>query len=213
MLWLGELYQGDKVEAAHEAEDPVAIAIDWWTKAAENGQPRGYANIGLLYAHESVPGGGDAYGNVEYNEETAFEYYVKATEAGDSKAPRYVGLCYQDGKGVEADEEKALENFKLAAERNDSTGIVYYANYLLEGRGCEQDIDAALSLYQSIVDNNGHDITKCAYILGEIYKNGEYVEADLEKAAEYYQIVLDTASSPDSEEAVNAQAALDEINQ
>ncbi len=211
MLWLGELYQGMKVEAALEEEDPVAVAVEWWTKAGENGQPRGYANIGLLYSHDSVPGGGDAYGDIEYDEDKAFEYYLMSSDAGDSKAPRYVGLCYQDGVGVEADEEKALEYFKLAADRNDSTGIVYYADYLLEGRGCEQDVDAALALYQNIVDTNGHDIVLCALKLGDIYNEGEYVEADPEKAAEYYEIVLENAAE-DSDYAQEAQAALDEIN-
>lgn len=211
MLWLGELYQGDKVEAAHEEEDPVAVAIEWWLKAVENDQPRGYTNIGLLYEHKSVPGGGEAYGNIEYSEETAFEYYLMGSDAGDMKAPRYIGLCYQDGIGVEADEEMAFEYFKLAAERGDSTGLVYYANYLLEGRGCEQDVDAAIALYQEIVDTNGHDLVLCALTLGSIYKNGEYVEADTEKAAEYYQIVLDNAMEGSSS-ATEAQEALDEIN-
>ncbi len=210
MLWLGELYQGINVEDAKEADDPVAVAIDWWTKAAENGQPRGYANIGLLYAHEFIPGGGTEYGDIEYDEDKALEYYLMATEAGDSKAPRYVGLCYQDGVGVDVDEEKAFEYFKLAADREDSTGIVYYADYLLAGRGCEQDIDAALALYQNIVDTNGHDIVLCALTLGDIYKEGEYVEADPEKAAEYYEIVLENAHEGSSE-AEEAQAALDEL--
>lgn len=211
MLWLGEMYQGYKIEAANEV-DAIETAIDWWTQAGENGQPRGYTNIGLLYMHSSIPGGGDAYGDIEYDPETALEYYMKGSDLGDFKAPRYIGLCYQDGVGTEVDEAKAFEYFSLAAERGDSTATVYCADYLLEGRGVEQDIEKALSMYQEIVDTNGHDITTCAYDLGKIYEEGVYVEADADKAAEYYQIVLDTTSSADSEQAVHAQEFLDGIN-
>ena len=205
MLWLGELYQGGKVEAASEVEDPVQTAIEWWTMAYENGQPRGYANIGLLYQHESIPGGGDDYGDIPLDYEKAFEYFLAATDAGDTKAPRYVGMCYRDGTGVEADLEKAVEYFKLASDLGDSTGKVYYADMLLAGEGTEQNVEEAMALYQDIVDTNGHDIALCAYKLGQIYDEGVYVEADAEKAAEYYQIAADNGSE-------DAQAALDAMN-
>lgn len=210
MLWLGELFQGDKIEAAHEADDPVAIAMEWWEKAANYGQPRGLANIGLLYRHESVPGGGPAYGNVEYDEVKAFEYFVKSAENGDSKAPRYVGLAYQDGIGVEVDEAKAFEFFELAAERNDSTGKYLYAMYLLQGKSCDQDVEKAIALLDEQVVNKEHELTKCALALGDIYAEGSYIEANAEKAAEYYEIVKENAKE-DSEEYAQAVAALEKL--
>lgn len=207
MLWLGEMYQGNKIDAAKDT-DAIAAAIDWWKLAAENGQPRGYTNIGLLYMHNTIPGGGSEYGDIPYDPETALEYYQMASDLGDFKAPRYIGLCYQDGIGVAADEQKAFENFLLASERGDSTASVYCADYLLEGKGVEQDADRAIAMYQEMVDTNGHDITKCAYALAKIYEEGVYAEADEEKAKEYYQIVVDTSSSTDSEEVQDAIAAL-----
>ncbi|MDD3795588.1 MAG: tetratricopeptide repeat protein [Lachnospiraceae bacterium] len=202
MLWLGELYQGDKVEAAHEDNDAVATAVEWWTKAYENGQPRGYDNIGLLYQHQSVPGGGDAYGSIPLDNEKALSYFIDASDAGDTKAPRHAALCYLEGVGVEVNKEKAIEYFKLASERGDSTGTVYYADFLLTGDGVEQDVDAAIALYQGIVDTNGHDLGTCAYKLGVIYDEGNFTDADKDKAIEYYQLAIENGNQ-------DAQNALD----
>lgn len=208
MTYLGELFQGGFIEDS-KTGDPIATAFYWWTKAAENGQPRALSNIGLVYEHKSVPGGGSGYGDVEYNPARALELYKEASDRGDSKSARYAGLAYQNGIGTAVDEEKAFEYFELAAQRDDSTGIVYLADYLLTGRACEQDVGRAISLYQGIIDSNGHDAALSALYLGNIYSEGVYVEKDTAKAADYYRIVLSSApGSSNAEEAAKALAAL-----
>jgi TPR repeat protein len=208
MLYMGEMYQGEKISEAEEG-DNVETAIEWWEKTAENGNGRGYTNIGLLYMHETVPGGGDDFGDIEYDPETAVEYFTKGAEMDDAKAYRYLGLAYQDGVGVEQSDEKAFENFKAAADLNDSTGKLYEADYLLDGIGTDQDVSAAIELYQELVDDNAHDKATAAYKLGTIYQEGTYVTADSEKAKSYYQIALDTATEENNTElAEQAETAL-----
>ena len=80
MLYLGEMYQGSYIEAARSSADPVQDAVSWWNKAAESGVARGYMNIGLLYMHETVPGGGDSFGSIPYDPVTAAEYYEKGAD-------------------------------------------------------------------------------------------------------------------------------------
>lgn len=212
ILYLGELYQGMNVSGV-DGDEAINKAIEWWNSAGENGEPSGYTDIGLLYLHTTVPGGSDAYGSIEYDPQTALQYLEKANEMNDIKAPRYIGNCYRDGIGVTADEEKAYQYYELAADRGDSTSIVNCAEYLLEGKGVEQNIDKALSLYQGIIDSDGHDTPKAAYILGSMYETGEYVEQNLEKAREYYQITVDKAFSADMQESLDlAQEGLKRLS-
>lgn len=210
MLYMGEVLQGNFVAAAQNSNDHVQDAIDWWQKAADNGQPRGYTNIGLLYLHQTIPGGGSDYGNVPYDAQKAVEYFQKASDAGDMKAPRQLGLCYEQGLGVDQDLNQALSYYELAYERGDSTGAVYYANFLLDGRAGTQDIDKAIQIYQNIVDTKGHDIVTCAIKLGDIYRDGQYVTKDLSKAKSYYQIAVDNAKAG-SDQANEAQTDLDAL--
>ena len=145
MLWMGEMYQGKKNRKRPQQGDPVKTALDWWNKAAENGEARG------LYQHRTSCTCMLLFQGAEASSEpsntarkTAMTYYQKASDAGDFKAARYMGLSYQDGVGVEKDEAKAYEYFSLAAQRGDSTGTVYAADYLLEGRGIAQDVEKAI---------------------------------------------------------------------
>ncbi len=190
---LGEEYHAGTAFDSDEIEDKVAEAVKWWTLAGDNGSPRGYADIGLLYLHESVPGGGDEFGDIPYDEDIAFEYFQKSVDGGDEKGARYLAQCYENGWGCDVDPAMAFECYELAADRGDSTATVEVADRYLAGNGVDQDVEKAMSMYQEIVDEVGHDVVECAQKLGEIYENGEYVDADSAKAAEYYQIALDNA--------------------
>ncbi len=205
---LGEKYHSGNAYDADQYDDLVTEAVYWWEMAAANGSPRGWDDIGLLYLHQSVPGGGSDYGDIPYDEDIAFDYFQRATDAGDAKAPRHLAQCYENGWGCEVDDAKAFESYVIASERNDSTATVEVADRYLEGRGVDQDVEKAMSMYQKIVDDVDHDVVACAYKLGQIYENGEYVDADLAKAAEYYQISLDNANegSPDYTQAEEALA-------
>ena len=44
--------------------------------------PNGLTDIGLLYAHSGVPGGGKLFGNIEEDPAKAMEYYLAGFEAG-----------------------------------------------------------------------------------------------------------------------------------
>ncbi|TIC85626.1 tetratricopeptide repeat protein [Nocardioides sp. GY 10127] len=203
MLWMGEMYQGEHIGVT--GRRAVQIAIRWWNLAAEAGMPRGWANIGLLYMHNTVPGGGDNFAGIPLDNTVAFSYMLKASDAGDSKAPRYLGLMYQDGTGVGQDDAKAAQYFELASDRGDSTGRLYYADYLLAGTGVDQDVEGAIALYKALVDDEAHDIATAAYTLGEIYEQGVYVPADTATALSYYEIALANGNT-------DAQAAIDRLS-
>jgi len=205
-LWVGEIYQGGHVEGLNEAES-VEKAIEWWEKAAANGQPRGWTNIGLLYAHKGVPGGGENFGGIEQDDTVALEYLTKAADAGDTKAPRYLAQFYEAGRGSEVNYEKALEYYLIAADMGDITAKTSAANLYFEGKGAEQDYAKALELYtdagSSVKVVPG--VAQARYQLGVMYEQGLGVDADLDTAIEWYTFASEAGYE-------DADAALARLN-
>lgn len=193
LCMMAELIQGEKVSVAGEEEDPVAAAVKLWEQAAEKGEARGFLNIGLLYLHKSIPGGGKNYGSIPLDPEKALAYMQKASDAGDMKAPRNLGVCYREGNYVPKDEAKAYHYFEEAMKRGDSSGKLFCAEDLLTGNGVQQDVNRAIRLYEELFKEAGHDVTTSAYALGCIYRDGKYVEKNEERAAEYFASVVKTA--------------------
>lgn len=202
MLWMGEMYQGGHVPGVSK-ENAVEEAFKWWEKAYKAGQPRGYTNMGLMYLHTDIPGGGNNFATIPVDFDKAVAYLEKATAKNDMKAPRALGLLYFNGKGkFQKDEVKALSYFKIAMDRGDSTGTVYYADALLSGKLVPQDVNKAMSLYQSIIDSKGHDAGLCGYKMGKIYEDGKYVSKNLDKAKGYYKVGAEHHNS-DAEQALS----------
>ena len=164
MILLGEMLQGRKVKSL-SVNDPTIKAMELWREAAEKGEARGYTNIGLLYLHKPIPGGGEDHTNVEYDPEKALSYFLKAYELGDSKAGRHIGICYKDGIGTKTDPEKAYEWFCKAADRNDSTARYLKAECIYYGKGVEEDKEKALKLMKELACQSAHDSQKAAQFI------------------------------------------------
>ncbi len=54
------------------------------------------------------------------NEQRAIQLYLKAADMGDSKAQRWMGWRYRQGRGVAKNEQKARRYFHLAASQGDT---------------------------------------------------------------------------------------------
>ena len=57
---------------------------------------------------------------VEQDQEKAFQYFQKASEAGDESAMFNLADCYFNGLGTEQSEEQAVPWYQKAAEANIS---------------------------------------------------------------------------------------------
>ncbi|KAF9098139.1 hypothetical protein BGX23_006944 [Mortierella sp. AD031] len=93
------------------------LAMDWFLKAAEQGDPRGQRRIGYLYYH--------GYG-VMQNYSTAMEWYRKAADQGNAEAQREIGFLYKYGRGVPKDYSQAMEWYKKAADQGDKLCQEFY---------------------------------------------------------------------------------------
>ena len=196
-LWVGEIYQGGHVEGLSEAES-VQEAVNWWEKAASLGVARGLTNIGLLYEHSSVPGGGELFGDIEVDMEKAAEYLIQADELGDMKAPRYLGFLYESTE----DYESALTYFLKAADSGDISAQYYAGQYYLEGKGTDVDYEKALSYLNEAASSEKvvPGVANAQYSMGQIFENGYGVDVDVETAKQWYE----TAAENGSEEAAAA---------
>lgn len=206
-LWVGEIYQGMHVEGLTE-EESVEMAIEWWNKANEMGQPRGLTDIGLLYAHNKVPGGGEYFGNIEQDDAKAIEYFTEACELGDLKAPRYLAQFYEEGRGCDIDYAKALEYYTIAADLDDITAQECVGVYYLKGNGTDVDYDKAIDYLTKAATSEKvvPGVADARYYLGTMYENGLGVEKDMDEAIKWYT----SAAEEGSEE---AQKALDKLSE
>jgi TPR repeat protein len=190
MLWLGELIQGQHVSSLNlSASESVKKAIFWWEKAALAGESRGYTDIALLYLHKEIPGGSDNFSSIDKDDLKAEELLLKAVNLGDTKAPRYLGLEYQNSnKHIKKDIVKAINYFKIAKDRGDSTASMIYADYLVSGKYIPQDINQAIDIYKTIIESNGHDKILCSYKLGVIYLNGKLIAKNKSEAMRHLKV-------------------------
>lgn len=86
----------------------------------------------------------------------ALPYFVQAEQAGQMKAPRYLGLMYLNGEGVAKDPSAAFAHFKEAAARGDITGQ-YWLGYCYEnGVGTAKDMSQALEWYRKSAARGDH---------------------------------------------------------
>lgn len=191
-LWVGEIYQGGHVEGLTEAE-AVNEAFAWWERAVELGQPRGLTNIGLLYAHNNVPGGGANFGGIEQDDATALEYLIQACDAGDTKAPRYIAQFYENGRGSEQDYSEALKYYLIAAGLGDITANGSVGGYYLEGKGTDVDYEKALEYLTAAASSEKvvPGVAQARYLLATMYEHGLGVDADVETAIQWYQSSAD----------------------
>ncbi len=101
---IGHLYrQGQGVP------QDAAVAVNWYTRAAEAGLARAQANLASMYLRGE---------GVQRNERTAAVWFQRAALDGHTISQFNLGLMYQQGLGVTADLTKAMAWFSRAAEND-----------------------------------------------------------------------------------------------
>ena len=89
-------------------------AVEWYTKAAENGHSPAMHNLGYCFEHGE---------GVDKNLTKAVEWYTKAAEKGCSDSMHNLGVCFEHGDGVEKNLTKAVEWYTKAAEKGCSDSM------------------------------------------------------------------------------------------
>lgn len=174
-----------------------AKAMEWFMKAANNGNSYAQNNIGVLYQN--------GWG-VKQDYVKAMEWYEKAANNGNSDAQNTIGYMYYNGLGVKQDYAKAMEWYEKAAAQGhngayNNIGVLYENVF-----GVKQDYVKAMECYLKAADNG---LARAQYHIGYLYANGLGVEKDYAKAIEWFTKAAeqgDNDAKTQLEKLLNAQS-------
>ncbi|MCR4561753.1 MAG: sel1 repeat family protein [Bacilli bacterium] len=118
--------------------------------------------------------------------------YVKALallkkHEDNSLACLLLGFIYKNGYGIEKENEVAANYFRKCAEMNNPEGKTQLGRCYLFGQGVEINREKA---YRLFLEASNDDYANANFYLGFMYHGGYYVKKDLDKAKEYYELVL-----------------------
>ncbi len=189
-----------------QGKDPKK-AEEWYTKAAEKGDPKGFTKLGVLKKEEgdisqaaalflfaSENHDVDAYYQIGLlyqqgvpfgkDSKKMFEYTLKAATRGHAKAINRLALMNLNGDGTNQCHTTAFQNFNKAIKQGCIDAINNIAFMYEKGWGVEKSEKDALQWYH-FAEYKGN---KAAfYHLGLIYEQGRGdVEVDLDVAKDYF---------------------------
>ena len=168
------------------------LAMDWYRKAAAQGQPGAINNVGWMHGRGRA---GDPNG---VDRAKAAEFYRKAAERGNPVSQNNIGMALYN----EADENappldpKKVEAFnwhKRSAENDNGRGQYYLALRHDTGQGTAPDLEKAVYWYQRAADN---DIVDAQVKLVDMYFEGRGVKRDLKQALHWMARVTEYDRDP-----------------
>jgi TPR repeat protein len=113
-------------------------ALDWYRKAAAQGDAEAEYSVGYLYYH----GDGVAQDYVE-----ALRWYRKAADQDYAWAQDTLGVAYFQGNGVAQNYAEAVRWFRKAADQGDARGQYDLGLMYFDGKGVVQDRTEASRLF------------------------------------------------------------------
>lgn len=104
-------------------------------------------------------------GKTEEDAAKALAYFKEADKLGHMKAARYIGLLYQEGRGVPKNDKETASWFKKGAEDGDITSQYLLGKCYEDGTGIERDYALALKWYRKSAERG--DIIAAPGMTGE----------------------------------------------
>jgi TPR repeat protein len=152
----------------------VTRASELYRRGCDGGEPRGCAQLGLLYFQ--------GYG-VHQELARAVELFKRGCDGGDLDGCANLGTCYDHGLGVEKNAARAFELFTSACNGGKQFACTFLAFIYDDGKGVKRDIERAIGLYQRACDAG--DALACTS-LGVHYAQGSGVEKKAALANELF---------------------------
>ena len=201
-LKLAKLYENGTGVSQNDSE-----ALEWYRKAAENGNADAQIELGKRYFEgrgvstnedeavkwytKAAENGntdaqlalGDRY-FVEQKYSAAAKWYRKAAEQRISNAQYKLGLMYSQGQGVERNYVEAAEWYRKAADQGLPEAQRRLAGLFESGNGVGQSYAEAVKWYQKAADQRSKE---AQYSLGEIYYFGKGGVKSYTEASRWYR--------------------------
>lgn len=136
----------------------------------------------------------------EENYESAVEYFEQAVNLNNNNALKLLAWCYYSGLGVDVSMHQAYDLYMRLS--NDDNGYAYF----MLGEICCSNIEGNIDYNEAVYwyKKSAELGYRAAYYqLGDCYKYGSGVKADIEKSQEYY-IEAFLAGDEDAIEAIDS---------
>ena len=128
--------------------------------------------------------------------ERAYKCFLKAAEAGNTKAMCNLARCYERGTGVYQNTNEAFNWYEKAATLGNTYAMFRLASTYLDSTGSHFDSSKGIDLMRKAAEAENAD---AQYSLGVCYRRGSYVEHSDEKAIYW----LDKAIANGSKDALS----------
>ena len=83
------------------------------------------------------------------------EWYIKASDFGDSKAKLILGYCYLYGIGVTNSNKRAFQLFNEASELGSLEALFELGELYTTGNGVKKDVIKAMEIYEKVLESGG----------------------------------------------------------
>ena len=142
----------------YEQQGFMREAINWYQKAAEEGDVDAMYALGYIYEEGK---------RVPQNYEESLKWYEKAAAAGSVEGMNNAGAMYVYGRGTEKNYTKAVEYFKKAIEANPKAiGPCVNLGLMFEmGWGVTRNYDAAIYWFGRGDFEAGKDIMRVRLLM------------------------------------------------
>lgn len=188
----------DLIKRAAETGDPLAMertgdlyslhylinkkdkrALEWYEKAADNGQNEAAVKLAELY-----------YKN---RSKEVFNWEKRVSEINDTKGKILYGKCCLTGCGVNKNENRGFLFLKMAAKRQDEEAMNLLGECYYYGKGTDQSFDSAVKWFKKSAEKNNIDAMEH---LRNCYTKGEGVPKDLNIAKMWENRINEILSGP-----------------
>jgi uncharacterized protein len=149
------------------------IAMSWFRKAANQGDPEAQLNLGEMY---------------ETDFSTAMNWYRKAADQGNTRAEILLGDIYKYGRGVSRDFAQAVAWYRKAADQGDIEAQINLGEMSEYGQGVPQNYVQAVVWYRKAADQGN---AEAQIDLGDMYNYGRGMPKDYAQAMAWYRKAAD----------------------
>lgn len=172
-------YLGIMYEYARGVPKDLAVAFNWYLKAAEQGHAGAQSKVGSFYSL--------GYGVTQDSKEGT-RWSRKAAEQGDAPAQRNLGVAYRDGLGVPRDYAESVKWFRKAARQGNATaqfniGVMYFHQ-----KGVMRDYGKSLKWFSKAADQG---YANAQFSLGKMLRLGRDVPQDNAEAVRWYRMAAE----------------------
>lgn len=172
-----QLALGSRYARGEGVPKDLTKAMEWYTKAAEQGNAKAQWNVAAMHAQ--------GQGGVDRDARTAALWHQKAALQGFAPAQAALGLMYASGVGVDKDMGKALALLQQAALQGDMEAQYNLAVMHEQGLAGAPDLAQALVWFSKAAQQG---LPTAQERLGMMYAVGQSVQQDLVEAYKWFFI-------------------------